>query len=268
MYRQIAEDLREKIESGDLEPGEKLPTEQELQKLHGASRNTIRDAIKWLITGGLVETRPGQGTFVPHRIQPYVTTLTADSPRALGDVVIAGEGESYATDVTANKRNPSSTAPQVEIQQASGAVAAQLRLPVGARVVSRHQRRYIDQTPWSLQTSFYPWDLAQKADKLTLPGDIAGGAVKYLADDLKLKQMGYSDWITVRTPDTEEAHFFNIPQDGRIGVFEISRTAFDQHQNPMRVTVTVFRTDTNQFIVNVGQIPQYRPLADEPHREP
>jgi GntR family transcriptional regulator len=267
MYRQIAEELREKIESGELAPGEKLPTELKLQKQYGASRNTIRDAIKWLITGGLVETRAGQGTYVPHRIQPYVTTLTADSQRALGDVVIAGEGESYVTDVTANKRTPSSTAPQVEIQRANGAVAAQLRVPVGDRVVSRHQRRFIDQTPWSLQTSFYPWKLALRADKLTLPGDIEGGAVKYLEDDLQLKQVGYSDWITVRTPDAAEAHFFNIPQDGRIGVFEISRIAFDQNKEPMRVTVTVFRTDTNQFIVNVGRIPQYRPLADEPHRE-
>ena len=35
-------------------------------------------------------------------------------------------------------------------------------------------------------------------------------------------------------------------------MFEIFRTAFDQHKKPMRVTVTVFPTDRNQFIVNVG----------------
>ena len=36
----------------------------------------MRDAIKWLTTLGLVETKPGQGTFVVRKIDPYVTTLT------------------------------------------------------------------------------------------------------------------------------------------------------------------------------------------------
>jgi len=45
-----------------------------------------------------------------------------------------------------------------------------------------------------------------------------------------------------------------------VPMFEIFRTAFDQDKVPMRVTVTVFPTDRNQFIVNVGDDlpdPQY-----------
>ena len=59
--------------------GSQLPTELELQEQYHASRKTIRDAIKWLITRGLVETRPGQGTFVVEKIDPFVTTLSAAS---------------------------------------------------------------------------------------------------------------------------------------------------------------------------------------------
>jgi GntR family transcriptional regulator len=267
LYRQIAEDLRTRIESGEIEPGTQLPTELDLRERYGASRNTIRDAIKWLVNSGLVETRPGQGTFVPKTIQPYVTTLTADSPRALGQVVIAGEGEAYATEETSHEGKPSSRPPQVEIQRANAAISAQLHIPEGARVVSRHQQRFIDGTPWSLQTSFYPWTLAAKAPRLTDAENIDGGAVKYLADTLDLEQVGYSDWIIVRPPDLAEALFFGLPQDGRVGVFEISRTAFDQNEDPMRVTVTVFPTDRNQFIVNVGTIPPSRVLPDEIYQE-
>ncbi|MGD0606145.1 MAG: GntR family transcriptional regulator [Streptosporangiaceae bacterium] len=267
MYRQIAEDLRDQIESGLIKPGAKLPTELELREHYDASRNTVRDAIKWLTTRGLVETRPGQGSFVPKTIQPYVTTLTTDSPRALGQVVIAGEGEAYATEVTGNKRTPSSSKPQVEIQEADGAMSAQLRIPEGTQVVSRHQRRFIDGTPWSLQTSFYPWTLAERAPELTSVNDIDGGAVRYLEKVLSIKQAGYSDWIIVRAPDIAEALFFGLPQDGRVAVFEISRTAFDQAGNPMRVTVTVFPTDRNQFIVNVGKLPPSRVQPDETYQE-
>ena len=49
MYRVIAEQLRQRIESREFDTG-KLPTEQELQERYGASRNTIRDAIKQLTT--------------------------------------------------------------------------------------------------------------------------------------------------------------------------------------------------------------------------
>ena len=78
MYRQIADDLRRQIETGELAPGAQLRTELELREKYEASRNTVRDAIKWLITRGLVETRPGQGTFVVEKMIPFVTTLTGD----------------------------------------------------------------------------------------------------------------------------------------------------------------------------------------------
>jgi GntR family transcriptional regulator len=84
MYRQIARELRQRITSGELGPGQQLPTELALCELHGASRNTIRDAIKWLTTNGLVETRPGQGTFVMVRLAPFITTLSADPETGLG----------------------------------------------------------------------------------------------------------------------------------------------------------------------------------------
>ena len=78
MYRVIAEDLQDQIEARMLPAGAQLPTELELRDRYDASRNTVRDAVKWLITRGLVETRPGQGTFVVEKIVPFVTTLTGD----------------------------------------------------------------------------------------------------------------------------------------------------------------------------------------------
>ena len=53
-------------------------------------------------------------------------------------------------------------------------------------------------------------------------------------------------------------------------MFEIFRTAFDQNGDPMRVTVTIFPTDRNQFIVNVGDIPpaQYKVVPEEQPAQP
>src|ERR1700726_2030502 len=108
MYKQIADDLRGQIEEGSLAPGQQLRTELELREKYEASRNTVRDAIKWLITRGLVETRPGQGTFVVQTIIPFLTTLTGHPESASG-----GEGKTYSQEVTARLRQPSDSTPQV-----------------------------------------------------------------------------------------------------------------------------------------------------------
>src|ERR1051326_1283050 len=123
MYRQIAEDLREQIESGALQRGQQLPTELELRERYNASRNTVRDAIKWLTTRALVETRPGQGTFVVQKIDPFVTPLSGE-PNAG-----ALERAAYLSEVSLQNRKASYSSIQVEIQEATPDVASGLWVP-------------------------------------------------------------------------------------------------------------------------------------------
>jgi DNA-binding GntR family transcriptional regulator len=252
MYRKIAESLRQQIEAGVLGPGTQLPTEIELREHYDASRNTVRDAIKWLTSLGLVETRPGQGTFVVRKADPFVTTLSADPKTGFG----GGEGATYLSEVGARHRTPKSGPLKVELKAAPTNIALRLRVKPDSQLIVRHQERFIDEVPWSLQTSFYPMEFATAghATQLLMAQDIGEGTVKYLEKTMRLKQVGYRDWITARTPDQNEMVFFGISHDST--VFEIFRTAFDQNSRPMRVTVTVFPTDRNQFILNVGDVPE------------
>jgi GntR family transcriptional regulator len=249
MYQQIADDLRNKIESGELTPGEQIPTEGDLQRIYSASRNTIRDAIKRLVSLGIVQTRPGQGTFVRGPADPFVTTLSAPAGSGFG----GGEGATYLSQVGEQHRSPRVSSPKVEVQVPPQEIALRLRIALEAQVVSRHQERFVDETPWSLQTSFYPVEFALKAPRLMMAGDIDEGAMSYLERVEGIKQVGYRDWITARTPDPNEQTFFGIEHDAT--VFEIFRTAFDDTGRPVRVTVTIFPTDRNQFIVDVGNVP-------------
>lgn len=63
-YEQIAERLAADIRSGLLAPGERLPSERELARSLDVSRASVREAIGALQVQGVVETRPGAGTFV------------------------------------------------------------------------------------------------------------------------------------------------------------------------------------------------------------
>jgi GntR family transcriptional regulator len=250
MYKRIADDLRAKIESEELGPGEQLPIETALMKEYKASRNTVREAIKMLTTLGLVEPRAGQGTFVADKIVPYVTTLTIDP--ATGRAGGEGEDPVYTAAVEASGRTPTDSDPRIEIQGASAFVAHELGLDEGAEVVSRHQQRFIDGTPWSLQTSFYDMALTERgADRLIRTRNVGEGTVAYLEEKLGIRQVRYRDLIAVRAPDEAETAFFKLPADGRVQVVEISRVGFDQSDKPFRLTVTAYPADRNQFVINV-----------------
>ena len=63
-YRMIAADLRAKIESGELAPGDTLPSESELTSQFGVSRGTARQAFLELQAAGLIDAVQGRGRFV------------------------------------------------------------------------------------------------------------------------------------------------------------------------------------------------------------
>jgi DNA-binding GntR family transcriptional regulator len=66
-YRRISDDLRSKIESGELAPGDALPSEAGVVEQYGVSRGTARQALADLEGAGLVEPIPGKGRFVRRR---------------------------------------------------------------------------------------------------------------------------------------------------------------------------------------------------------
>ena len=256
MYRKIAQDLREKIESDVIVPGDQLPTELVLRDQYGASRNTIRDAVRLLMSLGLVETRPGQGTFAVKRLEPFVTTLTADSETGLR----GGEDERAFAEVRERGRTASASLPRVEVRSAPGYIADRLRVPVGTSIITRRQQRYIDRTPWSVQITAYPMELVtQGAADLLKAQDIPGGVNRYLNEKLGLRQIGHRDRVLVRPPDEDEARFLQLPDDGSVSVISVIRTGYRDGAEgpvPFRVTFTVYPADRNQLIINSGAVPK------------
>jgi GntR family transcriptional regulator len=260
IWRTIAEDLRQKIESGQLgRDGKPLPSEVELREQYEASRNTVRDAIKWLIARGLLVTRPGKGTFVVQEIDPFITALSIEigaGPKS--------ERAAYRSEVEQRSRKPGLSVPRIEIHQAMGLVAAELELAEGVNVVSRHQERLIDGTPYSLQTTFYPMRLVDMgAVRLIQAEDLPSGVVAYIEGTLGIKQVGWRDTFKARTPDMVESTFFNLPDDGRIAVIEITRTGYDESGKPFRVTITTYPADRNQFVMIAGDVPTKSPESGE-----
>jgi GntR family transcriptional regulator len=254
LYRKIAVDLRRQIESGELEPGQQLKTELALREQYGASRNTIRDAMRMLTDLGLVEIRPGQGTFVTRRMTPHTTVISLeDEPDEIELEVLASKTQSQC-------RQRQVTEPRVEIQRARGELAAQLRVAEGNAVISRHLDLSIDGIPWCRQATYYPMEFVNHgALQLIETANLEQGAVAYLEKTIGVRQTGWSDLIIARAPEGNESDFFGLSDSSRVPVFEIRRTGYDRDGNPMRLSITVFPADRNKIMYNKGQSSEWRP---------
>ncbi len=64
MTEAAIERIRELIGTGGLPPGARLPAEAELAGQLGASRNTVREAVRALVTARVLDVRRGDGTYV------------------------------------------------------------------------------------------------------------------------------------------------------------------------------------------------------------
>lgn len=111
LSEQIAEKLRTRLESGALQPGDRLPTEQALGEMYGVSRTVVREAIATLRADGLVSARQGSGMFVRELpAQPLGLSLLKTSPDRISSIIetleLRAAVESEAAALAAERRSP------------------------------------------------------------------------------------------------------------------------------------------------------------------
>ena len=110
LVSQIGNALRAALEAGTYKPGDKLPSEAELTRIHAVSRAVVREAIAALRADGLVEAKKGAGVFVlvpanrPGRAFDDLTTARISSVIELLELRTAFEIEAAA--LAAARRSP------------------------------------------------------------------------------------------------------------------------------------------------------------------
>ena len=83
LYERIAERIAGEIRMGLLRPGERLPSERDLAQRLEVGRSSVREAIAALQLHGVIETRPGSGSFVA------ADAVERVQPRGAGDGAVA-----------------------------------------------------------------------------------------------------------------------------------------------------------------------------------
>ncbi len=89
LYEQLVQQIEQRVLSGELRPGDRLPSERELAEQFGVSRTAVREAVKTLHEKGLLDIQVGRGTFIKHGTSQAVR-------QSLGLMVRIGQADGYA----------------------------------------------------------------------------------------------------------------------------------------------------------------------------
>jgi DNA-binding GntR family transcriptional regulator len=155
LRHQLAQELRSRIRSGDLSPGDKLPSEPELALDRAVSRSSVRAAITMLEEEGFVRRRHGSGTYVTHR-----PALSNDLSRNFG----------VSSLIASTALEPGTAEETCQLVGAPASVAEALDVEPGTPVSSLRRvrtadgRRVVDSTDWCRCDHLSPEELSDIGD--------------------------------------------------------------------------------------------------------
>lgn len=228
LYYQLAEHLKEQIHGKELTVGAQIPPERELAHQMGVSRMTARQAVAYLVNEGLIEVKPGVGTFVA---QPK---LTHNALHLLG----------FSEEMALMGSRVVSTVLRQEVGVPPRRIAGQLRIAPHEQVVTVVRLRQVDQTPLLLETSYLP---AQRCPGLE-NADLAEYSLYTLLEtEHHLTVHRATQTVEATTVNDYEQQLFQLMPG--TAMLLVEGVAYDQDDRPFESFKAVYRGDRFKFVL-------------------
>lgn len=214
-YERIADDLRQKIQAGELRPGDQLPGEQVLRAEYKVSLPVVRQALDVLEAEGLVDRIHGRGTWV--RVPRQRVRRTNDRYQWEKDRVRDSDAERGKTGAT--ERDTGLTLDALEFHAEYSTIDAPAELaeifgvPAGARLLRRIYRtsRRDEDAPLSLATSYLVYDMiAGNPELVSADNEPWPGGTQHQLFTVGIELDRIVDEVTARPPSDEEAKELDI----------------------------------------------------------
>jgi GntR family transcriptional regulator len=235
----IADDIRAKIETGELAAGGKLPTLEALAKQHMCSVGAVRSAVDLLKQQGLLITKQGKGIFVRERFRArrHGMGRYSRSRWAGGSAILIAEAAEQGHEADQLMRFLGSVPAPAE-------VAERLGIAAGAKVYVRRRTTLIDDRPNQLADSYYPLDLVKKVPALKREDTGPGGGFARI-EEAGIRLASIREEIAVRMPAGPEIGVLRLPEGTPVA--ELIRTVTDAGGQPVEVMLAVIAGDMVTF---------------------
>jgi GntR family transcriptional regulator len=234
LYYQLENILREKIVSGAFAAGSKLPTENELIRIYGVGRITVRKALAALTKEGLIERRRRRGTFVTERKtrrRPFKDRI--DLTGSLDEIIAAETGATFKV-IEMNR---------VDADQQE---AELFGLVTGAPLYRVKRLGLRDDKPRNLTISYLP---AEIGEKLTPEDLTAGSLLQTLETRFELKLKRATQRITAAMADPYLAKLL----DARVGspMLSIERAVYAGGDAMVEFSQTFSTADLEGYVIRL-----------------
>lgn len=225
-YQRIQSVIRKRIDSGQLQPGDSVPSERDLAKTHQVSLMTARHALAFLEREGIVERRRGIGTFVAqpkihfNKLMSYTEQMAARTLSAAAKVLFA------------------------KIVDNENEAAARLSLPPNSRIIKLERLRHASGEAFALETCYL--NAAEFPGLLDAP--IARESLfGILERDYKV-ELGYADEeVDATAADPRIAELLAIPR--REPLLRIRQVIYSTKGKAIMYVLGFYRSDRHNLVI-------------------
>ncbi|WP_349360893.1 GntR family transcriptional regulator [Stappia sp.] len=233
LYHQIFLILRNRIYGGNLAPGERVPSEQDLTTEFGVSRITAKRALNELADAGLVIRERGRGTRVVNR--PPAPAVTSSIEGWLENVSLMGQ----------------STTAQVltfAYLEASEDIALALEIEAGDAVQHAVRVRSLDGEPMSYLVTYVPADIGRQYESEELNSQ----PLLHLLERAGVDVASARQTISATLADAEVASALSIPVGSPL--IEVRRVVRDRAERPVEYIRVLYRPDLYRFEMSMRRV--------------
>jgi len=227
LWAQVLSDLSDRLGGGEFD--ERFPTDQELVDAYGVSRQTVREAVRRLVDGGVLARERGRGTRV----------------RAVEFEHTAGTLEGLFHQVEAHGATQTSIV-RIREETTDAGIARRLMLPAGARLVHIERLRLADEEPLALDRSWLPGRVARRLLEASLT---RAGLYDELARLCDVTIDGGSERVRPVIPTAAERRALAIGSG--VAAFAIERLVYSQG-TPVEWRQSLVRGDRYSFVVELS----------------
>ncbi|MFQ5921771.1 MAG: GntR family transcriptional regulator [Anaerolineales bacterium] len=233
LYMQIAEGLLDRIEAGELAPGDRLPAERELSRALSVNRMTLRHALRVLELQGLLIRRQGDGTYVA---APKVERQ-------------AGYLFSFTKGMERRGYTPGARVIHLERRPVGASIGRQLGLGASATIYSIQRLRLLNRQPVMLEEFTIPVERFPRLEDHNLEGRSL----------YEIMEAEYHVLVTRARQSLEpviasafEAELLEIEVGSPLMLER--RISFDERERPVEHGKDLYRGDRFRFITEMAPL--------------
>jgi GntR family transcriptional regulator len=233
LYLQLRDAVIAEIRAGGLKPGDRVESEAELERRHGVSRITVRQALKTLVQEGELYRVPGKGTYVASRKVAPLAAFT-----------------SFSENMRSQGLTPSYRLLAAEVVEPPPEVRQELRLGVHDGAYRIERLLLADAEPMGLQTGFYPpWLFGEGPSRID-PASLASSSLYASLDQLLADPLWKAEeTVEPAIANRKEVSLLGIPAGAPVLV--VRRLSCLASGTPVETVKLVFRGDAYRYRVDL-----------------